>query len=254
MAQRRMFSLEIIDTDNFLELPSSSQALYFHLGMRADDDGFVSSPKKIATMVNCSIDDLKLLITKKYIIPFDTGVVVIKDWKLNNYIKKDRYKKTRYFDEMKQLLVQENGTYELVDNMETFCNQIGDNMETQVRLGKYSNNILSTCEQVIAYLNQKTGKKFKANTKATQRRISARIAEGYNLEDFKQVIDTKTSQWLNNKEMSKYLRPETLFSTKFESYLNENCVNQPKEEKETISQNKLNQIKLMRKLTEEKAK
>ena len=84
MANRRMFSLDVIDTDKFLELPSSSQSLYFHLGMRADDDGFVSSPKKIATMVNSSIDDLKLLITKNYLIPFDDGVVVIAEWKVNN--------------------------------------------------------------------------------------------------------------------------------------------------------------------------
>ncbi len=81
-----MFSLEVVDTDDFLDMPTSAQCLYFHLGMRADDDGFVSNPRKITKMANCSQDDLDILIDKKYIIPFESGVVVIRDWKVNNYI------------------------------------------------------------------------------------------------------------------------------------------------------------------------
>ena len=96
MAQRRMFSLEVVDTDKFLDMPASTQNLYFHLGMRADDDGFVSSPKKITTLVNCSVHDLKLLVTKGLIIPFSSGVCVVKDWKTNNCIQKDRYHETKY--------------------------------------------------------------------------------------------------------------------------------------------------------------
>ncbi len=89
MANRRMFSLNVINTDNFLEMPSSAQCLYFHLGMRADDDGFVSSPKMIAKIANCSTDDLKILATKGYIIPFENGVIVITHWKQSNSIPKD---------------------------------------------------------------------------------------------------------------------------------------------------------------------
>lgn len=84
MTKRRMFSMDVVDTDNFLDLPASSQALYFHLGMRADDDGFIASPKKITALVNCSQDDFKLLLEKGYIIPFESGVCAIKDWKVNN--------------------------------------------------------------------------------------------------------------------------------------------------------------------------
>lgn len=110
MAQRRMFSLEVVDTDDFLEMPATTQCLYFHLGMRADDDGFVSNPKKITKMVNCTPEDMEVLTNKGYIIPFDSGIVVIKDWKVNNYIQKDRYTPTRYQEE-KQHLSERNKVY-----------------------------------------------------------------------------------------------------------------------------------------------
>lgn len=133
MAQRRMFSLEVVDTDAFLDLPASSQSLYFHLGMRADDDGFVSSPKRITAMVNCSGDDLKLLIAKRFVIPFESGVCVIKDWKINNYIQKDRYHQTRYLAEKQHLTVEDSGSYLYMD---TPCIQNVSKSDTQVRLGK----------------------------------------------------------------------------------------------------------------------
>lgn len=137
MAQRRMFSLEVCDTDNFLDLPVSSQALYFHLGLRADDCGFVGSPKKITAMVNCSADDLKLLIAKGYVIPFDSGVCVIRDWKVNNYIQKDRYHETRYLAEKSMLIIGENQSYSL----DTACIQLVSKMDTEVRLGKSKDSL-----------------------------------------------------------------------------------------------------------------
>lgn len=103
MAKRRMFSLEVVDTDEFLDLPATVQCLYFHLGMRADDDGFVPNPKKITKMVNCDKADLDLLTEKGYVIPFESGVMVIRDWKVNNYIRSDRYTPTRYKEEYGQL-------------------------------------------------------------------------------------------------------------------------------------------------------
>lgn len=103
MAMRRMFSLEVVDTDDFMDMPTSAQALYFHLGMRADDDGFVSSPKKTTKIIGCEQSDLDLLIDKGYVIPFESGVVVLRDWRVNNYIQKDRYTPTRYRDEIGKL-------------------------------------------------------------------------------------------------------------------------------------------------------
>ena len=111
MAQRRMFALTIVESDAFIEMPLSTQALYFHLGMAADDDGFLNSPKKVQRMIGASDDDLKLLIAKRFLIPFDSGVMVIKHWRMNNYIQRDRYKPTVYIDEMDQIRIKENGAY-----------------------------------------------------------------------------------------------------------------------------------------------
>lgn len=103
MARRRMFSLDVVDTDRFLDMPSSTQALYFHLGMRADDDGFVASPKRTTAMCGCSADDLNLLAAKGFVRPFESGVLVIVDWKKNNLIRPDRYTPTQFLDEKAQL-------------------------------------------------------------------------------------------------------------------------------------------------------
>lgn len=111
MARKRMFDIEIIDTDLFLEMPISTRLLYYDLSMRADDDGFISNYKKILRMTGTSEDDLKILLTKQYILPFDTGVIVIKHWKINNYLRKDRYTQTLYKEEKKQLEEDENGAY-----------------------------------------------------------------------------------------------------------------------------------------------
>lgn len=113
MARKRMFDLEIVDTDIFLEMPQSTQNLYFHLGMRADDDGFVSNPKKIIRTIGANEDDLRILFSKQFVIPFESGIVVIRHWKLNNYLRKDRYTETIYKTEKKMLVEDENGVYNL---------------------------------------------------------------------------------------------------------------------------------------------
>jgi len=111
MADRRMFAKTIIDSDAFLDMPITTQVLYFHLCMRADDEGFINNPKKIQRMVGCNDDDLKLLIAKSFVIPFETGIIVIKHWKLHNYIRKDRFKETVYKEERSALFEKENGVY-----------------------------------------------------------------------------------------------------------------------------------------------
>lgn len=129
MAERRMFAKTIIDSDAFLDMPLSTQALYFHLSMRADDDGFINNPKKIQRMIGCADDDLKLLLVKNFIIPFESGVCVIKHWKIHNYIRNDRYKPTVYAEEKAKLTCKENGAY-------TLGIPDGYQMDTQDRLGK----------------------------------------------------------------------------------------------------------------------
>ena len=118
MASRRMFSLQVVDTDKFIDMSISARLLYYELGMRADDDGFISSPLKIIRSVGCSVDDLKLLVAKGYVISFDSGIIVIRHWKMNNYIQKDRYKKTIYQDEAKTLSLTDD-----VYNTDTDCIQ-----------------------------------------------------------------------------------------------------------------------------------
>lgn len=233
MAERRMFAKTIIDSDAFLDMPLSTQSLYFHLSMRADDDGFINNPKKVQRMIGCSDDDLKLLIMKKFIIPFDSGIVVIKHWKLHNYIQSDRYKPTVYQDERNMLDLKNNKSYTLktdvplIENQE--CIQNGNETETQVRLGKDRiGKDINIYSPVIEYLNQKCNTSYKSSSNKTKTLIDARVNEGFLLEDFKKVIDIKASEWLNS-EMAKYLRPETLFGTKFESYLNQKNTGKPKQ-------------------------
>lgn len=119
-----MFSPDIVCSDAFLDLPSSARDLYYQLGMYADDDGFVN-PRKIMRMIGSSEDDLKLLIAKRFVIPFPSGVLVIKHWKINNLVRKDWYRPTLYQEEMAQLVVKENNRYSLVNEP-----------LTEVRLGK----------------------------------------------------------------------------------------------------------------------
>ena len=142
MAEKRMFSNKVIGSDAFLEMPDSTQNLYFHLSMYADDDGFVDKPKSIIRMTGKKEDDLKLLIAKSFIIPFETGVIVIKHWRVNNYLRNDRYKPTQYLEEKAQLNVNEIGEYNLGI-------PVVDKVDTQYRIDKNridKNNII--CEQV----------------------------------------------------------------------------------------------------------
>lgn len=143
MAERRMFSKQVIDTDFFMDMPIPARLLYYDLAMRADDDGFVASPKKIIRMIGCSEDDLKILIAKQLIIRFDSGVCVIRDWKIHNYVRPDRYRETQYIVEKRQLMLSENGSYQIEEYTGMTSGIPTDNhmtyqQDTQVRLGEVS--------------------------------------------------------------------------------------------------------------------
>ena len=131
MAQRRMFSQKVTETDKFLDMGLTAQSLYFHLGMNADDDGFVGNPKSIKRMIGASEDDLKALVEKDYLIVFDDGVVVIKDWLVSNYVKKDRYTPTIYTDDMKLIGLDKNKRYQFVSDLEPERNQVGTEMSPE---------------------------------------------------------------------------------------------------------------------------
>lgn len=235
MAQRRMFSKKITDTDHFLEMPLSTQALYFHLNMGADDEGFIDRARTIQRTIGASEDDMKILIAKGFLIPFDTGVVVIRHWRIHNYIQSDRFQSTIYQDEKARLEYDQSKVANL--NNEKKCIQNVSISEPQVRLGEdrldkvrlntysadsnESHDDAIPYKEIVEHLNNICGKGYTYTGKSTRKLIRARWNDGFRLEDFKKVIDTKSRDWLKNKDMNKYLRPETLFGTKFETYLNE---------------------------------
>ena len=148
MAERRMFAKSVIESDLFLDMPQSTQLLYFHLSMRADDDGFINNPKSIMRNVKCNDDDLKLLIAKNFILPFETGVIVVTHWRIHNYIRSDRKHPTKYIDEFEQLTVNKDNSYSLSPSN---GRPLVDKLDTEVRLGKDSidknNNICANSVQ-----------------------------------------------------------------------------------------------------------
>ena len=244
MAQKRMFDKTITNSDEFLDLPDSSQVLYFHLSMNADDDGFVNNWKSIIRMTGTKEDDLKILIAKSFVIPFESGVIVIKHWRINNFLRKDRHTETKFQKELSMLKINDNQEYVWLTNVQPSIdkNRIDKISIDKNRIDKNNNkNILNNeiniyC-RVIDYLNEKTNSNYKSTTAKTQSIINARIKEGFTEEDFKTVIDKKCDEWLNT-DMQKFLRPETLFGTKFESYLNQPV----KQTRRTLKDIKLSEI------------
>lgn len=163
MAERRMFAKTIIDSDAFLDMPTSARLLYYDLSMRADDDGFINSPKKIIRMTGASDDDLKVLIAKKFVIPFENGIVVIKHWLIHNYIRKDTYNETQYKEQKAMLTLDENKSYKLINSE---CARAVDEPSTQDRLGKDrlgkdSIDIIPASEEDSSLASAKANKKHK---------------------------------------------------------------------------------------------
>ncbi len=115
MANKRMFTMKIVDSDAFLDMPLSTQCLYFHLNMRADDDGFIGNAKRIVRLIGANDDDLKLLIAKRFVLQFEDGVIVIKHWRMHNTLSSGRYHETQYLDEKSTLKLKQNGSYSLTD-------------------------------------------------------------------------------------------------------------------------------------------
>ena len=234
MAQKRMFALSVVESDRFVDMPTSAQCLYFHLGMNGDDDGFCGSPNRIMRAVGCNADDLKLLIAKRFIIPFDTGVIVISDWKLNNVLKNDRYRPTLYTMEKALLTEDESGRYSL----EPTWNQIGTKLEpswnqnitqrnsTQPN-GTKNNSVLvksrsqtsneetqqmELCKEIKRYINSEYNFKY----------IS--VAELHTL-IFDEEISPVIIAWIAMKSMSNADNPRSYFMSVIEEKCrNEGCV------------------------------
>ena len=235
MASRRMVSNKIIDSARFIKMPISSQCLYFHLIAKGDDDGVVEA-FNVMRMVGATEDDLKVLVAKGFVIVLNEDLVsYITDWKVHNLVRADRKIDSIY----KDLLLQVVDEVELLEKKPSYYSRkksLSDICQTNDSIGKdrlgkdrlVEENIYSPAKaepiipykEITEYLNNRAGTNYRHTTNKTKDLIKARFNEGFTLEDFKTVIDKKCVEWINT-DMQKYLRPETLFGTKFESYLNQ---------------------------------
>ena len=246
MAERRMVSKTIMQTQKFLRLPLETQALYVHLVINSDDDGIVEA-FPVVRMIGASEDSLGLLVIKQFIKPLNQDMVYfITDFNEQNKIRPDRHKPSIHRNlAIQQLGLEVNGSrlvepgkvvLELTEEGQVVDGQVTDKCPHSIdkySIGKGSiDNI--PYKEIIDYLNSKTGKKYRDNVQKNKSLIKARWSEGYRLEDFKQVIDNMVKDWLGTK-YAKYLRPETLFGTKFDGYLNQgNVVNREKKTDERL--------------------
>ncbi|MBS0950554.1 conserved phage C-terminal domain-containing protein [Weissella minor] len=240
MAHRRMVNPKITDTDMFLDLPLSSQALYFHLNTHADDDGFIDNINTIKRMVGASTDDEKLLIAKQFIIQFeDKGIVVIKDWRIHNYIRKDRYTPTIHNDIASRLTVDSNGSYQMKNDStldvtgssQPVVNQLatkgipvvdaGKDRLGKDRLGKTNTmsssnehdvSLSSSTKKLLEKINELSGRKFRL-TDSAKRLVKPRLAD-YSLEELLDMLDYKWNDWADWDGRYKAFQPETLFRAK----------------------------------------
>lgn len=178
MAHKRMFSKDITSSDAFREMPTSSQALYFHLGMEADDDGFLDNYKGLMRAVNATDDDLRILITKRFLILFPSKVVVVKHWLINNTVRKDRYSETKHLEEKRALIVKENGSY--TEHSDGLPN--GNQMATQYRIEEDSIVGANAQEKIYEEEDQ---------PKRTPKYPSKNVVSGY--------FPFQDKSWLTNK-------------------------------------------------------
>lgn len=194
MAKKRMFSVDIVGSDAFLDLPHTAQALYFQLGMRADDDGFVGNPKTIQRIAGTKASDLELLVKKRFLIQFPSGVVVIKHWKINNDIKKDRYSPTVYTDEFQMLYTKDNKAYtERSTNVSTLDTEPAQNvstLDTQYSIDKNSKD-----KDSIVLCKHAHG--FFSNVFLTDEEMQKLSSEIPNIDDY---IERLSNYLANNKK------------------------------------------------------
>ncbi|VQB71741.1 putative DNA replication protein [Streptococcus pneumoniae] len=235
MAERRMVSKTIMQTQKFLRLPLETQALYVHLVINSDDDGIVEA-FPVVRMIGASEDSLGLLVIKQFIKPLNQDMVYfITDFNEQNKIRPDRHKPSIHRDlAIQQLGLEVDGSrlvepgkavLELKEECQTVDGQVTDKCPHSIGKDSIGEDSIDNIpyKEIIDYLNSKTGKNYRDNVQKNRSLIKARWSEGYRLDDFKHVIDNMVKDWSGTK-YAKYLRPETLFGTKFDGYLNQGNV------------------------------
>lgn len=248
MAQKRMFDKVVTTSDDFLELSAEAQCLYFHMGMLADDDGLSKNYRSYMKLIGATNEDLQSLIDKSFIYKFDSDVIAIKHWKINNTVRNDRYRPTIFQNEFSRLDIADNNEYIMLDTngipdgsqMDT-KNSIDKNSKDKISKEKNSlekkreemNNIVEKREDVtilsdndvvvkdvIDYLNKKINSSYNWENGKIKSLVNNWIEKGYKILDFQIVIDKKFDEWKDTK-MVVHLNPYTLFGDKFENYYNQ---------------------------------
>lgn len=248
MAQKRMFDKVVTTSDDFLELSAVAQCLYFHMGMLADDDGLSKNYRSYMKLVGATNEDLQSLIDKSFIYKFDSDVIAIKHWKINNTVRNDRYRPTIFQNEFSRLDIADNNEYIMLDtngipdgNQMDTKNSIDKNSKDKISKEKNSlekkreekNNIVEKREDVtilsgndivvkdvIDYLNKKINSSYDWENEKIKRLVNNWIEKGYKTLDLQIVIDKKFDEWKDTK-MVVHLNPYTLFGDKFENYYNQ---------------------------------
>lgn len=243
MAERRMFAKTIVLSDDFLDMPLSARCLYFTLGMLADDDGFVNSPKSIMRQCGASQDDMRILISKRFVILFESGVIVIKHWRINNYLRNDRHIPTKYTEEMDMLSLNENGSYHY-DSQNSGIPSSGIPNSGIPSIDKYSidkNNIYmsnsvsdsmtkkadidSFFETVWKAYPKKKGKGQISNAKKKA------LYESVGLDQMLRCIERYT-EYTKGKDEQYTMYGSTFFNSGYVDYLDENCEQQTHNEED----------------------
>ena len=238
LAKKRMFNNEVLDTDAFLDMPLSAQALYFHLCMRADDDGFIGNPARIQKYIGASEDDLKLLVAKRFVLVFDDGVIVIKHWRMHNTIQKDRYKPTNYLEDLAVLGIKENKAYTLngkkcFQNVSSLDTNRKQNVSPDIDIGLGSdidNNIYGDFfEQCWSIYPNKKGKGKISDTK------KRKLYEKVGLDQMLRCIE-RYKAYCEGKDMQYVMYGSTFFNSGYVDYLDENYNDPNPQKAETISE------------------
>lgn len=241
MAEKRMFSKQIIDSDVFLDMPLSTQALYFHLSMRADDDGFLNNAKKILRLVGANQNDYDLLVAKAFIIQFPDGICVIKHWRINNYLRKDRYVETIYQEEKSMIEVNKNGSYSL-KKYNGIPDGIpdGNHSDTQIRIDKnreeensiYSASEMHSDEESLDEFFESIWKlypikKGKGSVSKTKKQKLYRIGYDQMKRCVERFVEDMKSE---NRDVKYWMHGSTFFNSGYVDYLDENwCEEIPEE-------------------------
>ena len=236
MAEKRMFTGKITESDAFLDMPLTSQCFYFHLCMYADDEGFVKNPKRIQRMIGASDDDMRILLGKNFVISYESGVIVIKHWKMHNAIRKDRLHETEYQEEKALLYVKENGAYTLdptqgIPLLSTKCpsddGQMSDTCHTEIRLGLDKNSIDKNNKYTCAFSEFWENYPRKKEKSKAYKCYKARLNDGYSEDELLAACINYAAECEKNKTEERYIKLGATFlgiNEPFADYLKgENC-------------------------------